>query len=45
MDKIIIKIYVDDLFILTSHGIIFAIKQFKSDFRKLFKIKDLGLVN
>ena len=45
MDKVIIKVYVDNLFILTVYGIIFTIKWFKSDFRKLFKIKDLELVS
>ena len=45
VDKIIIRVYIDNLLILVPHGIIFTIKQFKSDFRKLFKIKDLGLVS
>ena len=44
MDKIIIRVYIDNIFILILYYIIFTIKQFKSDFRKLFKIKDLGLV-
>ena len=45
VDGVIVGVYVDDLLILAPHGMISTIEQFKSDFRKLFKIKDLGPVS